>query len=438
MKRQNRPFSALVALTTRSGSKQAKGQSETSPARRSARARLAPVADLANETRVDDDLVILELPNEGGVPIGSIDENGEGVVMVAPFSRVTHVIRDPNGSGKLTRAEQVFANSDADEIVKNFRSSLRGKTLGVPWYIGHPDHPDFETRDTDIRAYGRIKDLFANGEGLMARVKFSKAGREMVENEEFSGHSPNFRVRRAPDGSYRPIRLKSVGFTNNPKIPGIDPILANEDFPGSPGDIATHKDNQQPMNKIKELLISIGVLKPGAGDDEATLSGGVQALANESKANAEKVIALETELANEKDKRETAETELANEKGKRETAETELANERKRSATPIVDAAIRAGKVIKADRDSTIETLANSEKPLTEAIEDFANEQGIKVESAIGNLGTAKPKDGGEAPSVLELANEKARKFEADGMSPEAAYERGYRLATLELANQNG
>jgi len=100
----------------------------------------------------------------------------------------------------------------------------------LPWYIGHPDHPAFSDRYKDTRAYGRIKELEARDDGLWASVKFGNEGESLIADESFHGHSVNWFLREDPKqkGVWRPYKLKSVGFTNEPNIPVPPLTSANE------------------------------------------------------------------------------------------------------------------------------------------------------------------------------------------------------------------
>lgn len=161
-------------------------------------------------------------------------------VQLAPFGRF------PNVQGL-----QVFAPSDARAIASDFVSNVKMAVgLGLPWYVGHPDHPLHKDRYKDGAAYGRIKGLEAkadegcanckayfansNGEpcrehGLFAKVKFNAKGKTAIANEEFHGHSVNWRLKKVQN-EWHPFELKSVGFTNEPNIP-VPAIMANEEAP---------------------------------------------------------------------------------------------------------------------------------------------------------------------------------------------------------------
>ncbi len=140
----------------------------------------------------------------------------------------------PYGDWPNVQGVQRFQKSDADNIVNHFNSALNTpqRLLGLPWYVGHPDHPAFANKYADTKAYGRIKKLEARDDGLWAGVKFNNDGETLISNESFHGHSTNWFLKQ--DGAdkkfWRPFKLKSVGFTNEPNIP-VDPVTtANEEF----------------------------------------------------------------------------------------------------------------------------------------------------------------------------------------------------------------
>jgi hypothetical protein len=154
--------------------------------------------------------------------------------------------------------------ADAQTIANSFNGAGRRITqpLGTPWYIGHPDHPAFRGKPghDDTKAYGRGQEMavradancaacraFANAKedaeaapcqqhGLFMRMKWNPDGEHLLTNESFHGHSVNWSA--VPDGSqngtpvYRPVRVKSVGFTNEPNIPVKPASLANAESDG--------------------------------------------------------------------------------------------------------------------------------------------------------------------------------------------------------------
>ncbi|HNX04516.1 MAG TPA: phage protease [Opitutales bacterium] len=119
----------------------------------------------------------------------------------------------------------------ARALVEHFHS-LRGLLArrfgGIPVYTGHPDDPEFSGQPghTDTRAQGWITELFALPDGLYGEIRWSKSGRELVENASYKFLSPRWAMRDAGNGVFEPVRLISVGLTNTPNIPGD--VIAND------------------------------------------------------------------------------------------------------------------------------------------------------------------------------------------------------------------
>lgn len=151
--------------------------------------------------------------------------------------RTRRVLLAPYGDWPNQRGLQRFQKEDAQNICNEF-SSLAARVatpsswLGIPWYEGHPDHPDFKGKPGHTRpvAVGRIKKLEAGNEGLWAEVRFNDDGERLISNESYHGHSVNWYM--LPDAkdkrAFRPFSLKSVGFTNEPNIPVPAVTTANE------------------------------------------------------------------------------------------------------------------------------------------------------------------------------------------------------------------
>lgn len=210
-------------------------------------------------------------------------------VQLSPFGKF------PNVAGL-----QVFTHADAREIANEFDStpSAGVKYLGLPWYIGHPDHPGFKDQYKDTKAYGRIKELevrhaancakcnsfFANEDdakpcrehGLFANVRWSDEGKQLIANENYHGHSTNWRMKKV-GGEWHPFSLKSVGFTNEPGIPVPAITTANQKT-------VMAKSKTSLMGYVAQLLKKPELAVDGANEDDA-----VSAM-NEYAANAAKAM----------------------------------------------------------------------------------------------------------------------------------------------------
>ena len=197
---------------------------------------------------------------------------------VSPFGRFPHRI-----------GLQVFDRQAANSIVARFKSArdrLARLWRGLPVFVGHPDL-DPKTYP-DHRKYGSIQDLEVRADGLWARPKWSRAGREIVNDEHYDFQSPLWNMEPVPDeaGAFRPVELLSVGLTNRPNIPG-KPVGANITHPAAP-------------DPMRNKLIARFGLKPLAGADEVTDAQIEQALdAQRTAANERPALAQQLAAANE-------------------------------------------------------------------------------------------------------------------------------------------
>ncbi|WP_309398536.1 phage protease [Cerasicoccus maritimus] len=126
---------------------------------------------------------------------------------------------------------QRFNRSSAEQLVRHFKS-LRGRLArkfgGLPVYIGHPDDEHFagQSGHADTRAYAWIEALDARPDGLYVLPRWSDAGQNLLRNAFYKFLSPRWAMKPLGDGVFEPVRLISVGLTNQPNIPGD--AIANE------------------------------------------------------------------------------------------------------------------------------------------------------------------------------------------------------------------
>jgi hypothetical protein len=148
----------------------------------------------------------------------------------------------PIGTFPHARGYQVVDTPALAALIKNFNSFLARlgrRFAGVPFYIGHPDVPGYESVYNDRKAYGWIMDLELRDDGLYGRPKWSAAGHDLIANGHFKFLSPYWEATKIgmKDGKplFRPTLLISVGLTNEPNLPVLP--LANSvsstDYPES-------------------------------------------------------------------------------------------------------------------------------------------------------------------------------------------------------------
>ena len=287
---------------------------------------------------------------------------------------------------------------DHDNIVNEFNrlANLPTRLLGLPFYIGHPDHDAFKARYTDTRAYGRIKQLKATDTGLAANIKWSDAGKQLIESEAFHGHSVNWAMRK--EGNvWRPFRLKSVGLTNEPNSP-VPPVTAANELPG----------DSNTMNKTEVLnwLKSQGIeLPPEATDDQI-------------KAALMQIGERLTSAANEATTAKARVTELT---GQLTAAITTAANERKERAKLLLDAATTEGRLPAAERPALEAEFANEATFDAAVAKVAALKKALHTQAVSGNLGPRNAEARTKLEQIQAAANERMQK---DGCSLQEAHAR--------------
>jgi hypothetical protein len=249
---------------------------------------------LANEsaTQSGKTSITLFLPNQ----LSPVEPGKDHWVQLSPFGDFG------NRTGN-TRVIQRFRKEDADQICNSFNGAARKvlQPFGMPFYIGHPDHAAFSGKPghTDTRSYGRGKEMvvrhdaacagckaFANAQGndaapcpehgLFVKMHWNPDGEHLLSNESFHGHSVNWAA--MPDGMeggvqvYRPIKVKSAGFTNEPNIPVRPASLANAE--ASDGEV------QEGKAIVPPGLKEIAGFKP---DEDVTMEQIIEALKNAKK-----------------------------------------------------------------------------------------------------------------------------------------------------------
>jgi hypothetical protein len=310
---------------------------------------------LANEAA--NVAVTLFLPNQ----LSAAEEGKDHWVQLSPFGDFG------NRTGNA-RVIQRFRREDAEQICNEFNGVSRRITqpLGMPFYIGHPDHPAFRDQPGhgDTRSYGRGKEMavrydaacakcntFANTDGadaapcpdhgLFVRMDWNADGRHLLANQSFHGHSVNWAaIPAGMEGGiqvYRPVKVKSAGFTNEPNIPVRPASLANS---GS----SDGNDTPAPPVVPPKLKLLAGF----AEDDDVTMEEVIAALEK----------ARPVEKANE---------------AARAQLEEQLANERRARAVTVVDGLVKSGRLLTREREDCIEQLCNAGANFDQKAADLGN-----------------------------------------------------------------
>lgn len=196
---------------------------------------------------------------------------------------------------------------DEESARRMKRSAVWSPMTQIPIYIGHPDDIPSKRKP---KAVGQIKRICRTHDGIAVVATYSKEIYEDVLSGKFSAMSPRWQMEHIEGEKFRPVKLISVGLTNNPNISDSGKILSmqsNERFFES-----TISENR----KISTRIENIG--------------------------NRIIDIAKKTEIL----KREFASKELSKRLEERQSATMSTSSERKVAVSKLVDAAISRSRML--------------------------------------------------------------------------------------------
>lgn len=163
---------------------------------------------------------------ENLVSLANAIDSGESVFEVKqqeslfiPFGEYPH----PKGLQKF--------DAEAGQFLAQTFNSLPAKvsrlfTPGVPIYKGHPDVPGRPDSNPSAPAVGWVQSVQVANDGVTLGVKWNADGQTAISDAQYRFYSPNWLLRPVK-GGIQPVKLLSVGLTNNPRIPV--PAIANDD-----------------------------------------------------------------------------------------------------------------------------------------------------------------------------------------------------------------
>jgi phage I-like protein len=155
----------------------------------------------------------------------------------------------PLGTVELSDHREPFVVDEASlsSMAADFRS--RGVDLVI-------DYEHQSLQGERAPAAGWIKDLEARGDGLWARVDWTRQARDYLEKKEYRYFSP---VLRLDPETRKPVALMHVGLTNVPAINHLPPLVARWGGP-RPAKAAVRAPAGT-MNSIKEKGMMVEQLK---------------------------------------------------------------------------------------------------------------------------------------------------------------------------------
>ena len=136
------------------------------------------------------------------------------------FNREFVHILCPFGNWPHPRGMQIVDESSAEKMRRNSEAAFSRK---IPIYMGHPD--DKCTRHK-VPPVGYVQKICLTDGGIAVVSRYCESAAEKIRGGQIKAMSPRWQMEPLSDGSYRPVKLISVGLTNNPNIPDSGKIIS--------------------------------------------------------------------------------------------------------------------------------------------------------------------------------------------------------------------
>lgn len=139
---------------------------------------------------------------------------------MAEGSQTLVQILSPFGEWPHEKGLQIVDKLSAAKMIARSRGVFAGK---IPIYIGHPDDNAPASKCVPV---GRIMRIASTRGGIVVEAKYPRGIFEKVSAGKPRAMSPRWQMEDLGNGRFRPVKLISVGLTNNPNIPQSGRILS--------------------------------------------------------------------------------------------------------------------------------------------------------------------------------------------------------------------
>ena len=164
------------------------------------------------------------------------------------LSGVPEVIRVlPKGHVSSTKGDFEVDDRDIAGIIRQFKA----RRLDL---VSDYEHQTLS--DVQAPAAGWIKDLYPGEDALMARVEWTKKGREYIANKEYRYLSPVVLVKKADQHA---AVFHSAALTNTPAITGMFAIINS--------DALSIEEEEEPRMELSALIELLGLEEGTAEED---------------------------------------------------------------------------------------------------------------------------------------------------------------------------
>lgn len=161
-------------------------------------------------------------------------------------------ILSPYGNWSHSKGMQIVDEIAGEKIVNSFSRSFT-RFWGLPIYVGHPDE-----KGKGAKAVGRVESISLTKEGIVILASYSDEAFNKLISGKLKWLSPRWQMQDLGKGNFRPVKLISVGMTNNPNIKGsgklLSPAFDDQKFLGKISKIETLKKiNTQNVKTLEKL-----------------------------------------------------------------------------------------------------------------------------------------------------------------------------------------
>ena len=164
------------------------------------------------------------------------------------LSGVPEVIRVlPKGHVSSTKGDFEVDDRDIAGIIRQFKARRLDLVI---------DYEHQTLSDVQAPAAGWIKDLYPGEDALMARVEWTKKGREYIANKEYRYLSPVGLVKKADQHA---AVFHSAALTNTPAITGMFAIINS--------DALSIEEEEEPRMELSALIELLGLEEGTAEED---------------------------------------------------------------------------------------------------------------------------------------------------------------------------
>lgn len=241
---------------------------------------------------------------------------------------------------------------------------------------------DFDHKDTGPASALPKRFFYSPGQGLMAEVEWTGAGRRAIESKDYSYFSPTFLMDEDGTPAGIPERGPLGALVNEPAFRDIPRIAASK---------AKIQPHTEPMSKL--ILAALNVNAADADAEKEAVS---------------KIDAMKKQKADLEAKIKSMEAEYGSMKKKAEAAEAKIEAANKARAESLVKAAIADGRIAPKDEDKQAKFREKIEAGDTFAEEMLAELPKLHegIDQPIVKAGAEKSKP---AAARIEAAQAKAR-----------------------------